>query len=278
MQLYKISFSTTHKIYIGISSRSAKKRLSAHTSPSTKSLIATAIRKHGNPILEVLYETDSWEELCNKEVEYIAAYNSIAPNGYNISLGGEGSLGVLKSEETRRKMSNALKGRTLTEAQLNHLRYMQSLNVGKPCKESTRVKISMAQKGKVVSDKTKAKLKEVNIGRKHSNETKNKISEGLRGRVCTKETRAKLSEAHKNRPNEIKLKYMGRIVSKDTRQKIGDKHRGKVVTKEAKQKMSDAAKNRPPVTEATRLKRSLALKKYHANKQIIGEHNEQFNC
>ena len=67
-------------------------------------------------------------------------------------------------------------------------------------------------------------------------------------------------------------------MSKDTRQKIGDKHRGKVVTEEAKQKMSDAAKNRPPVTEATRLKRSLALKKYHANKQIIGEHNEQFNC
>ena len=125
MQLYKISFSTTHKIYIGISSRSAKKRLSAHTAPSTKSLIATAIRKHGNPILEVLYETDNWEELCSKEVEYIAAYNSTAPNGYNISLGGEGSLGVTKSEETRRKLSNALKGRTLTEAQLNHLRYMQ---------------------------------------------------------------------------------------------------------------------------------------------------------
>ena len=241
---------------------------------STKSLIATAIRKHGNPILEVLYETDNWEELCSKEVEYIAAYNSTAPNGYNISLGGEGSLGVTKSEETRRKLSNALKGRTLTEAQLNHLRYMQSLNIGKPCKESTRVKISTAQKGKVVSEKTKAKLKEVNIGRKHSTETKNKISEGLIGRECTKETRAKLSEAHKNRPNEIKLKYMGRVMAEETKQKIGDKHRGKVVTTETKQKLSDAAKNRPPITEATRLKRSLALKKYHANKQTIGEHNE----
>lgn len=48
------------------------------------------------------------------EVAYIKFYDSYK-NGYNSSLGGEGTLGFKHSKETKIKMSNALKGRPVSK-------------------------------------------------------------------------------------------------------------------------------------------------------------------
>jgi group I intron endonuclease len=266
MYLYKISFTTTQKIYIGITSKPVELRLAAHTAPSTRSLISNAIRKHGNPTIEVLYQTDNWEELCVKEVEYILNHNSLTPNGYNVSKGGEGSLGVIKSIETRQKISDALKGKPVSDSAKLHIQKISLMNVGKSRSEETKRKISEAQVGKVVSIETRRKISEANTGRVQNEETKYKISQGLTGRICSEETRMKLSLAHRNRSEEVQQKYIGRTHSEETRQKIGVKHKGKIVTEETRSKQSKAAKNRPPISEETRLKRSLALKEYHRNK------------
>lgn len=52
----------------------------------------SAIRKYGIDnftfeILEII-DTENWEEINNKESEYIKTYNSLAPNGYNLQAQG----------------------------------------------------------------------------------------------------------------------------------------------------------------------------------------------
>lgn len=69
-------------------------------------------RKYGvdNFELKILAEVDTQEEAWELEQTFIKSYNTIYPNGYNVSSGGNGANGVSPwhkgkhlSEETRKK-------------------------------------------------------------------------------------------------------------------------------------------------------------------------------
>ena len=66
---------------------------------------------------EILAEADSRDEAFELEQRFIADYNSIYPNGYNISTGGYSNSGVHNkhSDEHKQKISEALKGRHHSE-------------------------------------------------------------------------------------------------------------------------------------------------------------------
>lgn len=98
-----------------------------------------ALLKYGKDNFEyiVLYEEISEDRnklissLKLKEVEYINKYNTNHKElGYNLTKGGEGTLGYkrIHSEETKVKISNALKGRKL-----------------KPLSNETKLKISRSK-------------------------------------------------------------------------------------------------------------------------------------
>src|SRR5574344_1952884 len=73
-----------------------------------------AILKYGwTNFQHEVFEVDSAEEMYRKEVELISFYHSNNPEyGYNHSSGGEhSSLGCIRSEETRKKMSQSMKGK-----------------------------------------------------------------------------------------------------------------------------------------------------------------------
>jgi group I intron endonuclease len=59
-----------------------------------------------NIVFEIIDLADSYEELCEKEKYYIELYDSFN-NGYNCTLGGEGTLGRVDSEETKKKKKNS---------------------------------------------------------------------------------------------------------------------------------------------------------------------------
>lgn len=66
---------------------------------------------------------------------------------------------------------------------------------GRIMSHETRKKLSEAAKGRKHTNETKKKIGKTSIGRKHLNKTKKKMSEAHRGKKLSPETRKKMSEA-----------------------------------------------------------------------------------
>lgn len=166
-----------------------------------------AILKHGwNNFQHEVFEVESEEEMYRKEVELISFYHSNDPRyGYNHSSGGEKSAsGCIRSEETRKKLSEALKGKTHSE--------------------ETRKKISEALKGKThkpFSEEAKRHMSEAKKGKPHkpcSEEARKHMSEAAKKKAKDPEYRKKLSEAQKGKPHNF---------SEEARKRISETHKGK---------------------------------------------------
>ena len=87
--IYKIENLINHKIYIG-QSNNPERRWQDHLSCTVKgnSLIRNAILKYGKDNFS--FEVIGWfEDYNEKEKFYIKEYSSLAPEGYNLTVGGE---------------------------------------------------------------------------------------------------------------------------------------------------------------------------------------------
>lgn len=117
--IYKITNKLNNKVYIG-QTRSARptdryakhKYIASHLEKEKYvSLIHRAMNKYGldNFTFEIIEEVEN-NLLNKKEMEYIQIYNSLVPNGYNLTKGGEGTLGFSRpqseEEKNRRRESN----------------------------------------------------------------------------------------------------------------------------------------------------------------------------
>ena len=71
--------------------------------------LSRSINKHGWDKFkkEIIIDDVPEEDLSNFEMHYIAVENTMAPQGYNLTLGGEGNIGWKPSKETREKISQA---------------------------------------------------------------------------------------------------------------------------------------------------------------------------
>ena len=91
--------------YVGQTTQPLGARIAQHKCSDL--YIDRAIRKYGreNFKVEVLEECYTVEQLNEREIFWIAALNTKVPNGYNITDGGEGNLGLSHTKETRDQMS-----------------------------------------------------------------------------------------------------------------------------------------------------------------------------
>ena len=108
--VYLISFPNGKK-YIGITSTSFEERKQGHLSHmnTSKLPVSNALRKYGEQVIwEVIDKADNWNELCHLEKSYIIKYDSLN-NGYNLTAGGDGTVGYEHSEENNIKNSQRRK-------------------------------------------------------------------------------------------------------------------------------------------------------------------------
>lgn len=111
LALYRLTFSSG-KLYIGQTSRHIKVRMSAHRAAANRGSrlpVHCAWRQHGDPIVDVIGVFDTQDELNAAERATIAALNTLAPNGYNISRGGD--MAPSTNPEVAAKIAAKAKGR-----------------------------------------------------------------------------------------------------------------------------------------------------------------------
>lgn len=141
--IYKITNIINGKCYIGQTTCGFDRRYSGNLLKNTKNIyLKRSIEKYGIENFEIIKEFDTAsnrDELNAKEIYWIEYYKSNNSEfGYNLTEGGEGSIGWHPSEETRKKMSENhwdCKGE-------NHPNY------GKKLSEETKKKMSETRKGK----------------------------------------------------------------------------------------------------------------------------------
>ena len=233
--IYKLTF-MNGKSYIGQTSGTAGRRYQGHAYAANGGSdlpVHKAWRSLGRPIMEVLHECQD-DEVCQMEIDAISRHKTLLPDGYNVLAGGQISpmldpaiaekvaskkrgsrhslgsrqkmsasqTGKIHSDETKRKMSNARKGKT-----------------GKPVSDETRQKMSDAHKARWADPEHQKKMSEIRAGKKrgpHSDEAKAKMSAARKGRISPEgEARRKaaqiaavkgkpLSEEQKLRLSEIR--------------------------------------------------------------------------
>lgn len=217
---------------------------------------------------EILLTKATQKHAGQEEQRLIALYKcNNRRYGYNISPGGEGAS---LSADTKKKISEANKGRLVGE---------KNPNYGKPMSDETKKKLSESKKGKYCgennpnygnhkfagennpfygkhhTDETKEKLRQINIGKTLSDETKRKIGNSIRGdknhnfgKEFSEETRRKISDATKKRFADPKNHPMyGKHRTEETKQKLREKQLGRQTSEETKRKISEASPIQTPV-------------------------------
>ena len=181
--VYKITNTVNRKSYIGISINEPEKgRIRKHLTGRGNRILANAVKKYGRDafVCEILKENIFPDLLPDLEVAYIAKYNTVRPNGYNLTYGGHHGT---HSEETCEKISRAnrgkpspLKGKPLSQ---DHCEKISRSLRGRSFSKDHRENLSRAQQGRSTSQETREKISLTSRGRYHSQETREKISQNL---------------------------------------------------------------------------------------------------
>lgn len=166
MIVYKITNKINGKSYIGQTVRSLEERFRSHCADNSGCLaIKAAIDKYGreNFVIETLFKAESLEELNDKEAKFINDFNTLAPNGYNLKIGGNSPR---FSDESRKRMSKSRKAYKQSEESIRKGAITRSGEgnwaFGKRFDEEHRTKLSLSHIGNSSRPKIKVFCKELN--------------------------------------------------------------------------------------------------------------------
>lgn len=183
--VYRIFCTANGKSYVGQTWRTLETRWQEHLCSRNCVKLHKALMKYGQNRFVVSTLTDGLKNQADMdaaEIYWIRYFNCI-DDGYNIRDGG--GKGRTTSEETRARISKALKG----------------IKKG-PLSKETREKMSKARQGCVLSE-----------------ETKKKIGRASKERGISKEARKKISDVFKAK-GIVPPSRLGSVVSEETKKKL----------------------------------------------------------
>ena len=239
MIIYLVINEINGKRYVGQTAFTLKKRKQEHfyevKSNRDNSYFHKALRKYdpGTFKWKVIHKCNNKDELNKLEIYYIGYYNTFE-NGYNLAVGGNGSIGYKHTDEAKQKMSVFQKGKEFCE------KYRKKIS------ENAKKRFSDIENhpmyGKKHTEKAKRKMSKLKKGKKFTEEHKRNISKAKKDKPCTEEHKRKISMAKK----------------------------GILKTEETKKRMSIAkiGIKLPPHTKERREIQSIALKNYWKNKKL----------
>jgi group I intron endonuclease len=166
MIIYKATNKINGKVYIGQTIKTLNYRMDQHYRIAKlkkyNNYFHNALLKNKKIYFEweIIDTANSIEDLNKKEIYWIELYNSINKKyGYNSKSGG--SNGILV-ESSRKKQSQKMKGRI-------------GFWLGQHHSEETKLKMSIAKRGRILSKEHKEKISQSEMGRIFKEETKLKI-------------------------------------------------------------------------------------------------------
>lgn len=194
--IYKIENIITGKLYIGQAVDYEKRKIShinaLRGNYHSNKYLQKSWNKYGENAFEfsLVIECDV-EQLNELEIEYIRRFDTVIPNGYNMTKGGDGVRGFKWSEESRVAASESRKGKR-TGA--------DSPWFGKTRVPETLEKMRIATSALWQNPEFRQHQVEAHTGKKQSDETKRKRSIALMGNVNNK-------RAHRYRCVETGVEY-----------------------------------------------------------------------
>jgi len=207
--IYIITNTINAMQYVGVTSNIKGRWYQHKKANGSSKYLHTSIKKYGieNFVFTHVADAFSWENALEIEMMLIKQHNTKAPNGYNLTDGGQGTIGYKWSDDSRKKI--------------------RDINIGKKLSEETKKKQSLAHVGnkynlgKKASNETKAKMSAIRLGKKHTQESKRKMSIASLGKKHSEETKKYLQEINvgkkhtKEAKEKIRLAGIGRKLSPD---------------------------------------------------------------
>ncbi len=219
--IYRLRCPTTGETrYVGKTVNLLKQRLSEHLHDKRLNhrcnWIQSLIRQGLEPVIELIEVVPAGEDWQTRERYWIAYYREQGCDLTNATDGGEGLTGYAPSEETRKKLSQAKKGKKHSP---EHIEKIRQANLGKNPSPQTIKSVRLANTGKKHSPEHREKLRQANLGRKLSPEHREKVRQSKLGKPRSQKTREKLRQAN-----------LGKKMSPEARKKIGQSQIGKTIS------------------------------------------------
>ena len=165
--IYKLTCTITGKVYVG-KTIDINRRMMQHSkiTPKYSHHLANAIKKYGidNFKEEIIFEVEAEDRavlnaaLSNAEKSYIKQYDSYR-NGYNSTIGGEGTNRFHWLESSKKKISESMKKffkSAKGKAQIKHTIFC---NKNREISKETRERIGRGNKGKRMPEEAKIKIR-----------------------------------------------------------------------------------------------------------------------